>query len=102
MSAAQGGDILRAPRACKPVRGIFSPPGSKSLTQRYMMLAALANGVSTIDNPLDSVDTRALAAGLATLGAQVNWSKNGELKITGVNGIFPSCGILNVSWLWSA
>jgi len=95
MSAAQGGDILRAPRACKPVRGIFSPPGSKSLTQRYMMLAALANGVSTIDNPLDSVDTRALAAGLATLGAQVNWSKNGALEIAGVNGVFPSCGILN-------
>ncbi len=95
MSAAQGGDNLRAPRACKPVRGNFSPPGSKSLTQRYMMLAALADGVSTIDNPLDSVDTRALAAGLATLGAQVNWSKNGELKIAGVNGIFPSCGILN-------
>ena len=95
MSAAQGGDNLRAPRACKPVRGIFSPPGSKSLTQRYMMLATLADGVSTIDNPLDSVDTRALAAGLATLGAQVNWSKNGALEIAGVNGIFPSCGILN-------
>ena len=95
MSAAHGGDILRAPRAGKPVRGNFSPPGSKSLTQRYMMLAALADGVSTIDNPLDAVDTRALAAGLATLGAQVNWPKNGALDIGGVNGIFPSCGILN-------
>ncbi len=95
MSAAQGGDNLRAPRACKPVRGNFSPPGSKSLTQRYMMLAALTEGVSSIDNALDSVDTRALAAGLATLGAQVNWPKNGALEIGGVNGIFPNCGILN-------
>ena len=95
MSAAHGGGILRAPRACGPVRGNFSPPGSKSLTQRYMMLAALADGVSTIDNPLDAVDTRALAAGLATLGAQVRWPKNGALEIVGVNGIFPSCGILN-------
>lgn len=95
MSAAHGGDILRAPRAGKPVRGNFSPPGSKSLTQRYMMLAALADGVSSIDNALDSVDTRALAAGLATLGAQVNWPKNGALEIGGVNGIFPNCGILN-------
>ena len=95
MSAAHGGDILRAPRACAPVRRNFSPPGSKSLTQRYMMLAALADGVSTIDNPLDAVDTRALAAGLATLGAQVRWPKNGALDIVGVNGIFPSCGILN-------
>ena len=95
MSAAHGGDILHAPRVCAPVRGNFSPPGSKSLTQRYMMLAALADGVSTIDNPLDAVDTRALAAGLATLGAQVRWPKNGALKIVGVNGIFPSCGILN-------
>ncbi len=95
MSAAHGGEILRAPRACAPVRGNFSPPGSKSLTQRYMMLAALADGVSTIDNPLDAVDTRALAAGLATLGAQVRWPKNGALEIIGVDGIFPSCGILN-------
>ena len=95
MSDAHGGDILHAPRACAPVRGNFSPPGSKSLTQRYMMLAALADDVSTIDNPLDAVDTRALAAGLATLGAQVRWPKNGALEIVGVNGIFPSCGILN-------
>ena len=95
MSDAHGGGILRAPRACAPVRGNFSPPGSKSLTQRYMMLAALADGVSTIQNPLDAVDTRALAAGLATLGAQVRWPKNGALEIGGVNGIFPSCGILN-------
>ena len=95
MSDAHGGGILRAPRICGPVCGNFSPPGSKSLTQRYMMLAALADGVSTIDNALDSVDTRALAAGLATLGAQVNWPKNGALEIGGVNGIFPSCGILN-------
>ena len=95
MSDAHGGGILRAPRICGPVRGNFSPPGSKSLTQRYMMLAALADGVSTIQNPLDAVDTRALAAGLATLGAQVRWPKNGALEISGVNGIFPSCGILN-------
>jgi len=95
MSDAHGGGLLRAPRADKPVRGNFSPPGSKSLTQRYMMLAALADGVSSIDNALDSVDTRALAAGLATLGAQVNWPKNGALEIGGVNGIFPNCGILN-------
>ena len=95
MSAAHGGDILRAPRACAPVRGLFSPPGSKSLTQRYMMLAALADGVSSIDNALDSVDTRALAAGLATLGAGVAWPAGGALVITGVNGIFPGCGILN-------
>ena len=95
MSAAHGGEILRAPRIWGPVRGNFSPPGSKSLTQRFMMLAALADGVSTIDNPLDAVDTRALAAGLATLGAQVRWPKNGALEIVGVNGIFPSCGILN-------
>jgi len=95
MSDAHGGGILRAPRICGPVRGNFSPPGSKSLTQRYMMLAALADGVSTIENPLDAVDTHALAAGLATLGAQVRWPKNGALEIGGVNGIFPSCGILN-------
>ena len=44
MSDVHGGGILRAPRACAPVRGNFSPPGSKSLTQRYMMLAALADG----------------------------------------------------------
>ena len=89
MSAAQGGDILRAPRTEVAVRATFSPPGSKSLTQRYMMLAALADGVSTIDNALDSVDTRALAAGLAALGAGVQWPKGGPLLMHGVNGVFP-------------
>ncbi|MCE9618898.1 MAG: 3-phosphoshikimate 1-carboxyvinyltransferase [Planctomycetes bacterium] len=95
-ASAKGGlEVHSAPRATGPVRGAFLPPGSKSLTQRFMMLAALAEGSSTIDHPLDSADTRALGAGLATLGASVRWPERGPLVIRGVDGTFPGFGNLD-------
>ena len=46
-------------------------PGSKSLTNRYLVLAALANGTSRLRRPLRSRDTLLMAAGLRSLGASV-------------------------------
>ena len=46
-------------------------PGSKSLSARYLVLAALADGPSVLRGALDSRDTRLMAAALRTLGATV-------------------------------
>jgi len=51
-----------------PVSASLSPPGSKSLTNRALILAALAAGRSTLRGCLDSEDTRAMLAALARFG----------------------------------
>ena len=46
-------------------------PGSKSLTNRALLLAAIADGPSTLHRPLRSRDAAIMAAGLRTLGAGI-------------------------------
>ena len=46
-------------------------PGSKSLTNRALIVAALADGASTLTGALDSEDTRVMVDSLRTLGIQV-------------------------------
>ncbi len=56
----------------RPVTGVVRPPGSKSLTNRALIAAALASGgVSRIAGPLDAEDTQAMRAGLRALGVSV-------------------------------
>ncbi len=64
------GDWL-APRAEHPVEATVTLPGSKSLTNRYLVLAALANGTSRLRRPLRSRDTLLMAQALRSLGAGV-------------------------------
>ncbi len=64
--------------------GTLRVPGSKSLTNRALVAAALAPGVSEIVAPLDADDTRVLAAALGRLGAKVeiggdSWTMAGPL-----------------------
>jgi 3-phosphoshikimate 1-carboxyvinyltransferase len=51
--------------------GVVRIPASKSHTIRRLLIAALADGVSRIDYPLDSLDTRSCAAACRALGARV-------------------------------
>jgi 3-phosphoshikimate 1-carboxyvinyltransferase len=60
-----------APRASGPIAATVALPGSKSLTNRYLVLAALANGTSRLRRPLRSRDTLLMASGLRALGASV-------------------------------
>ena len=53
------------------LEGTLRVPGSKSVTNRALVAAALAGGRSEIVAPLDSDDTRVLAAALVRLGATV-------------------------------
>lgn len=60
-----------APVALKPLNATVTVPGSKSLTNRYYVLAALAQGPSRIRNALRSRDTDLMLDALRTLGAHV-------------------------------
>jgi 3-phosphoshikimate 1-carboxyvinyltransferase len=51
-----------------PLRGTFRVPGSKSITNRALVCAALAEGSSTIEGPSDSSDSALLANGLDQMG----------------------------------
>ena len=55
----------------RPVSAQLTVPGSKSLTNRYLLLAALAEGPSRLRSPLHSRDSTLMVAALRTLGAQV-------------------------------
>ena len=61
-----------APVADGPVRARVELPGSKSLTNRALVLAALARTTTTLVAPLRSRDTDLMAAGLRALGVRVD------------------------------
>ena len=60
-----------APRADGPLRARLRVPGSKSMTNRALVLAALAAGPTDILNPLEARDTLLMAGALRALGATV-------------------------------
>lgn len=60
-----------APVAHGPLDAVVHLPGSKSLTNRYLVLAALAGEPSTLRRPLRSRDTLLMAAALRSLGVTI-------------------------------
>jgi 3-phosphoshikimate 1-carboxyvinyltransferase len=62
-------DFWPAPTATGPVRAHVRVPGSKSATNRALVLAALADGPSHIREALDARDTRLMITALEALGA---------------------------------
>ncbi|HLU34025.1 MAG TPA: 3-phosphoshikimate 1-carboxyvinyltransferase [Natronosporangium sp.] len=61
-----------APTASGPVHATVRLPGSKSVTARALVLAALADGPSTVHDPLHARDTALMAAGLRAMGIHVS------------------------------
>jgi 3-phosphoshikimate 1-carboxyvinyltransferase len=64
--------------------GTVRLPGSKSISNRVLLLAALASGETELHGLLDADDTRVMREALSALGVQFS-----ENKITGVAGPFP-------------
>ena len=60
-----------APIAYNPVDAVISVPGSKSATNRALILAALADGPSTLTGALEARDTRLMIGGLQSIGIKV-------------------------------
>ena len=63
-----------APRALAPVHATVTLPGSKSLTNRALVLAAIADGPSVVRRALRSRDTTLMAQALSALGSSVETS----------------------------
>ncbi len=57
--------------ALRSAAGTVTLPGSKSISNRVLLLAALSSGVTRIHEPLESDDTRVMLAALASLGCEV-------------------------------
>lgn len=76
------------------IEGEINLPGSKSLSNRALLVAALAKGTSRITNLLDSDDTRYMLSALKTLGIQYTLSEDKtECIIVGNCGPISSEGI---------
>lgn len=63
----------RCPTPSEPIDATVSLPGSKSLSARALLLAALADAPSQIEGLLESRDTALMRAALETLGARFTW-----------------------------
>jgi 3-phosphoshikimate 1-carboxyvinyltransferase len=65
-------EVWTAPRPGAPVHARVALPGSKSVTARALVLAALADGPSRLVRPLRARDTELMAAGLRALGTGID------------------------------
>ncbi len=84
-------DRIEIEPVLKPVRGTIRPPGSKSITNRALVCAALAIGPSTLEGALDSEDTRVMVEGLRQLGLSVAVEEAGtRLVVSGRGGRLPA------------
>ncbi len=69
--------------------GTVRLPGSKSISNRMLLLAALSNGVTEIRDLLHSDDTERMLDGLRTLGVQVDTLGSNVYRVHGCGGNFP-------------
>ena len=71
-----------------PLAFAIRPPGSKSITNRAFICAALADGESTLRGALTSEDTQVMAEALEAIGLSVLW-RDDQVTIRGSNGEAP-------------
>jgi 3-phosphoshikimate 1-carboxyvinyltransferase len=86
-----------APFAPGPVAGRVAMPGSKSATNRALLLAALSPGRSTLKAPLRARDTLLMADAVRRLGADVReheteWAVTGLPEPAPVSAVTVDCG----------
>jgi len=75
-----------------PARGTVRVPGSKSHTNRSMVIAALSDGESRLEGALFAADTRAMIEGLMALGFAVRTCEAGTITVEGKGGEIPARG----------
>ncbi|MGH8907467.1 MAG: 3-phosphoshikimate 1-carboxyvinyltransferase [Egibacteraceae bacterium] len=68
-----------------PVRAMLRAPASKSVTNRLLVIAALAEGRSVLRHPLDSDDTQAMRDAVSALGSEVEDTPDGW-RVVGTGG----------------
>jgi 3-phosphoshikimate 1-carboxyvinyltransferase len=70
-------------------RGTITLPGSKSISNRILLLSALAHGTTEIRDVLLSDDTERMLDALRTLGVQIEEAAPNVLRVHGCSGHFP-------------
>jgi 3-phosphoshikimate 1-carboxyvinyltransferase len=74
-----------------PLDASLRPPGSKSITNRALVCAALADGQSTLTGALDSEDTQVMIEGLRLLGLRIEHDlPAATIRIAGCAGQLPA------------
>lgn len=76
--------------ALKEVSGTVTLPGSKSISNRTLLLAALAKGTTIIRDLLKSDDTDRMLEALTKLGVKLEHISNHDWRVIGCNGEFPN------------
>ena len=74
----------------KSARGTVRLPGSKSISNRVLLLAALAQGTTVVRDLLHSDDIERMLESLNKLGVQVESLGNNAYRVTGCGGNFPN------------
>ena len=82
-------------RLIRPARNIYGSlrlPGDKSISHRYAMLAAFAEGISHFTNFSTGADCASTLACMQALGARVNKTNENSVEISGVSGHVTPAG----------
>ena len=93
---SQAPALWPAPLATSPIAATVPLPGSKSLTNRELVLSALAAEPTLLTAPLQSRDSSLMIDALRSLGTVVDQNKNGDLLITPkplIGGVTIDCGL---------
>src|SRR6266487_1740431 len=91
-------DLIEIVPLDKPVRAEITVPGSKSITNRALILAALADGEVTLQGALWSEDTQVMVEALQKLGFEINVEPDPEefcnrtITVHGLGGQIPNAG----------
>jgi 3-phosphoshikimate 1-carboxyvinyltransferase len=92
MDARANGLTIKAPG--RPLTGRVTPPGSKSITNRALLLAALARGTSRLTGALKSDDTKLMAQALRAMGVTIDEPDATSFTVTGTGRLQAPAGPL--------
>jgi 3-phosphoshikimate 1-carboxyvinyltransferase len=91
-------DLIEIEPLGRPMTACITVPGSKSITNRALILAALADGVTVLQGALWSEDTQVMVECLRELGFEVKVQVdklelgNRTITVTGMGGVVPGIG----------
>jgi len=86
----------RVIRPARNISGSLRLPGDKSISHRYAMMGAFAEGTSRFTNFSTGADCASTLACMSALGARVTTLRDGTVEVTGVGGrVTPSASSLD-------
>jgi len=82
-------------RPGRPLKGVVTAPGDKSISHRALILGAMATGVTEIDGLLEGDDVLATARAVEAFGAGVERLGPGRWRVTGHGGFQTPDGVID-------